>query len=85
MDPEISSKILPAILGIVQLRRIMSDVVHVNEVAVRIGAEIPSYQITTVELAMTASQKKAYRALHEEISDELIRDRSQDTEKNKIQ
>ena len=52
MDSEKTAIILPAILDFVWLRRTMTNIIPVGEKGVRIGANIPPYSITTMELAM---------------------------------
>ena len=44
----------------------MSDFVDVGGISVRIGANIPPYRITTVDLQMTGLQKQLYRKVHAE-------------------
>ena len=56
--------IIPPILRLIQLRRTMSDSIMVRRDKCKIGAEIPLYQVTTVELTMSKHQAPVNRKIH---------------------
>ncbi|KAK0513179.1 hypothetical protein JMJ35_004165 [Cladonia borealis] len=58
--------ILRPILRVFQLRRVIASQVQLSgKQVVRVGAHMPRYTITTIELAMTALQAQAYYKVHE--------------------
>lgn len=80
MPPETAASVLPIVLSIVQLGRTIADEIDCgNNRHIRIGADIPPYDIHTVELAMTSTQVFEYYRVHEVNTHFLDRGIDEDT------
>jgi SNF2 family DNA or RNA helicase len=66
MSAESAQIVLPAILKQIQLRRTMASFIDLENGLdpIRIGAEIPPYEVVTVELQMNATQARMYDAAY---------------------
>ena len=64
LDPVTAHRIIRPILRMVQLRRVMASSVEANGETVRVGAGIPPYRITTVELNHLKAQSRSYFDIH---------------------
>ena len=68
MDTLTASAVLPPILKMIQLRRVMGTEMDVDGQTVRIGQDIPPYEVMTVELIMSKLQQSTYLAFHDSLA-----------------
>ena len=76
--------VLFLILKMLQLRRVMSFKMNVDEQIVRIEQNISPYDVVTIELFMSQLQKSNYLTFHHELIDFLAQSQDEETKINKI-